>query len=486
MQEGYNRVRSKSSFSFAKKLSMRIRSAILSIFFAFWFFFPSCKSVKAPEPEYKTSAKTFVRELSVINLPVEIPFKALEDQINKKMGNLIYEDQSYTSPTVDDLKLIVLKKRPITVGISGADLLFTIPLNVWGKGRWEACSFCPTVEKETSFDVDVFLRSKVEIQKDYQFRVTTSSGGFEWKLKPVISLGPLNIPIDRLIEGVLEKQIGAVTKEIDKQINGAVNLRAQVEDMWMLAQEPVLLDDSTNTWLRIEPERLFMAPVSGNKTMIKIPLGMEAYIETLTGAKPVVTTKKPLPELKQISKSSNSFAVQVRSRLGFDEATRIATAQLGGKEFTYGKKKIKAEGIRIYGKGERAYIHLIFSGSLKGEMFLSGIPTYNTVSDEFSFSELDYDINSKNVLVKTGNWLLNSTFRNMLQEKLKFSFKPEMDGLRKSMREALKEYKYKDLFTLKGDLGKMNVQDIYVTGDHFDLSLLLSGSANVRINNLGF
>ena len=74
----------------------------------------------------------------------------------------------------------------------------------------------------------------------------------------------------------------------------------------------------------------------------------------------------------------------------------------------------------------------------------------------------------------------------MLQEKLKFSFKPEMDALRKSMRESLKEYKYKDLFTLKGDLGKMNVQDIYVTGDHFDLALLLSGSANVRINNLGF
>jgi hypothetical protein len=166
---------------------MRICSAILSIILASSLFFLGCKSVKPAEPEYAASKKVFVRELSVINLPVEIPLKTLEDQVNKKMGNLIYEDQSYTSPSVDDLKLIVLKKRPITVGISGTDLLFTIPLNIWGKGRWEACSFCPTVEKETSFDVDVYLKSKVEIQKDYQFRVTTSSGGFEWKSKPDFS-----------------------------------------------------------------------------------------------------------------------------------------------------------------------------------------------------------------------------------------------------------------------------------------------------------
>jgi hypothetical protein len=465
---------------------MRICSAILSIILAFSLFFLGCKSVKPSEPDYVASKKTFVRELSVINLPVEVPLKTLEDQVNKRMGNLIYEDQSYTSPSVDDLKLIVLKKRPITVSISGTDLLFTIPLNIWGKGRWEACSFCPTIEKETSFDVDVYLKSKVEIQKNYQFKVTTSSGGFEWKSKPVISLGPLNIPIDRLIEGVLDKQIGAVTKEIDSQINGAVNLRSQVEDIWKLAQEPILLDDSTKTWIRIDPERLFMAPVTGNKTLIRIPLGIEAYIETVTGAKPAPVKLKPLPELKQIAKGSNSFVVQVRSQLGFEEATRIATSQLGGQEFAYGKKKIKAEAIRIYGKGDRAFIHLIFSGSLKGELFLSGIPSYNSETDEFSFTELDYDINSKNLLVKTGSWLLNSTFKNMMQEKLKFSFKPEMDQLRKSMRESLKNYTYKDLFTLKGELGKMNVQDVYVTGNQFDMALLLRGTANLKINNLGF
>jgi hypothetical protein len=34
--------------------------------------------------------------------------------------------------------------------------------------------------------------------------------------------------------------------------------------------------------------------------------------------------------------------------------------------------------------------------------------------------------------------------------------------------------------------GKMNVQDVYVTGNQFDMALLLRGTANLKINNLGF
>lgn len=465
---------------------MRFLAASIFIIPMFCALVPGCKPVKPKEPEYTVSQKRFVPELSVVNLPVDIPLKVLEDQINRKMGNLVYEDMSYTTPTVDDLKLLVLKKRPVTVGISGSELMFTIPLNIWGKGRWDPCSFCPEVEKETSFDVDVFLKSKLEIQKDYQFKVTTSSGGFEWKSKPVISLGPLNIPISSLLEGVLQKQIGSVTKDLDAQINSSVNLRQQVEEMWKLAQEPILLDDSSQTWLSVDPERLFMAPVSGSKTMVRIPLGMEAYIQTQIGQKPAPKQPKPLPELKTVARSNNTFVVQVRTVLRFEDATRIAQAQLGGQEFTYGKKKIKAEGIRIYGKGDRAFIHLVFSGSLKGELYLSGIPVYATETDEFSFTGLDYDINTRNILVRAGSWLLNSTFRNLLEEKLKFSFKPEMDDLRKSLRESLRDYRYKNLFSLKGELGKMSVQDIYVAEGQFDLALRLNGTANVKIEDLGF
>lgn len=444
----------------------------------------SCKTVKAPEPEFAVSTKRFRSVLSTVNLPIELPIKLIEDQVNKKVGTLLYEDNSFTSPAADNLKMIVLRKKPIRLSISGGDLLFTVPVNIWALGRWDPCSFCPAVEKETRFDLDVFLRARPEIRKDYSFALGARSGGFEWKTKPVISLGPINVPIDRLLEDVIEDQLEAVSRDVDRQVNSAINLRSEIEKLWALAQEPVLLDDSTQTWLQINPSALVMAPVSSNKESILMQFGLESYIEGHIGRKPELLEKKLLPELRQSAKSSPGFTVQVRAVLGFNEASDIASRQMLGQEFSYGKRKLKVEGIRVYGKGERAIVHLVVSGSLKGEFYLSGKPVYNTATDELSLEELDYDIQTRNVLVKAGSWLLSSTFRNLLQEKLRFSFAPEMNAIRKSLSESLRQYQYKNVMRLNGNLQKMEVQDIYVGENQFDIALNLLGNAKLTLLGL--
>lgn len=445
----------------------------------------SCKTVKAPEPEYVASTKRFRSVLSTVNLPIELPIRLIEEQVNKKVGSLLYEDNSYTSPAADNLKMIVLRKKPIKLSVSGGDLVFSVPVNIWAMGRWEPCSFCPSVEKETRFDLDVFLRARPEIRKDYSFALGARSGGFEWKNKPVISLGPINVPIDRLLEDVIEEQLSSVSRDIDRQVNSAINLRSEIEKLWSVAQEPVLLDDSTQTWLQMNPTALVMAPVSSNKESILMQFGLESYIEGHIGRKPDPIEKKLLPELRQSAKSSPGFTVQVRAILGFTEASEIAARQMMGQEFTYGKRKLRVEGISVYGKGERAIVHLVVSGSLKGEFYLSGRPVYNTATDELSLEELDYDIQTRNVLVKAGSWLLSSTFRNLLQEKLRFSFASEMNAIRGSLSDALRNYQYKGLFRINGALQKMEVQDIYVGENQFDIALNLLGNAKLVLLGLG-
>lgn len=444
----------------------------------------SCRSVKAPEPVYNASTKAFRPELSTLSLPVEIPIKFIEDQINAQTGSVVYEDRSYTSPTADNLQMIVMRRKAITASISGADLLITIPLNIWAQARYETCSFCPTIEKDTRFDLDVYLRALPEVRKDYSFAMGLRSGGFEWKSKPAVSIGPFNVPIGSLIEGVIEKQLAVVSADIDRKINSGIDLRQEVERLWNMAQEPVLLDDSTQTWMQLEPLALTMAPVSGNKDQIRLQFGAETYLDCTIGSRPDSKVKRALPELRQVNKMPSGFVVQVHAMLGFNEASELASKQLVGQEFRYGKKAIRVEGIRIYGKGERAFIHLVFSGSLKGELYLSGKPKYTPATDMLSFEALDYDIQSKNLLVRTGDWLLRSTFRTMLEEKLQFSYAKEMQALRKSLSEKLKNTQIKDMVRLQGQLQQFEVQDIYVGDNRFDIALNLKGNATVSLNSV--
>lgn len=448
--------------------------------------FSACKTIKPEEPHYETSKKQFTRSVSYVNIPLEIPLQVIENKINSQLKGVIYDDDSYTRPAVDNIKIRVYQNSRIGVAALGNELKFTIPLKIWAQGRYEPCTFCPTIEKQTVFELEVYLSSKVEISKNYKFKINTVSDGFEWKVQPKISIGPINIPIARLLEGIIDKQLQGVTKEIDSNVNELIDLRSNVESLWNLAQEHILLDDTTQTWLKAEPKALLLAPIKSNQSVLSIGLGLETYLETFTGNKPLLKDKKPLPDLRPASRAAEDFSIQIRSELSFEAATAIAKKQLVGQEFHFKKKIIRLEDIQIYGKGDLAYVKVLMSGSLKGELFLSGVPKFNSQTNELSIEQLDYDLHSRSVLVKAGSWLLNGTLQKQLQQQMRFSFDKEISSIRNDLSNRIKKTKYKNLFTLKGNLKEFKVRDVYMAEDHFDIVLDAQGNAKIVFDSADF
>jgi hypothetical protein len=125
--------------------------------------FSACKTIKPEEPHYESSKKQFTRSVSYVNIPLEIPLQVIENKINTQYKGVIYDDDSYTRPSVDNIKIRVYQNNRIGVTAIGNELKFTIPLKIWAQGRYEPCAICPTIEKQTVFEVEVYLRSKVEI-----------------------------------------------------------------------------------------------------------------------------------------------------------------------------------------------------------------------------------------------------------------------------------------------------------------------------------
>jgi hypothetical protein len=263
-------------------------------------------------------------------------------------------------------------------------------------------------------------------------------------------------------------------------------LRQNIESLWSIAQDPILLDDSSQTWLKAEPKALLLAPISSNQTALSIGLGLETYLETFTGNKPLLMEKKPLPDLRPASRAAQDFSIQIRSELSFEAATAIAKKQLVGEEFHFKKKVVRVDDIQIYGKGDLAYVKVVMSGSLKGELFLSGVPTFNSQTNEFSIEQLDYDIQSRNVLVKAGSWLLNGTLQKQLQQQMRFSFDKEISSIRNDLSNRIKKTKHKNLFTLKGNLKEFKVRDVYMAQDHFDIVLDAQGNAKIMFDSADF
>ena len=64
----------------------------------------SCKSIKPVKPEevYAPEKRVYDKEVSVINIPIEIAVADIEKQINAYVKGVIYEDNSYEDNDGDD------------------------------------------------------------------------------------------------------------------------------------------------------------------------------------------------------------------------------------------------------------------------------------------------------------------------------------------------------------------------------------------------
>jgi len=446
----------------------------------------SCKRINPEPPDYKAIQKNIEKKSSFISIPVELPVKLIEDYLNQQFKGEIYADDSYTQPTADDLKLKVWIRERILLNAKDAGIQYSIPLKIWGQGRWRACEFCPELEKQTAFDVDVFLKTSIEVLKNYKIQSSTQSDGFVWKSTPKISFGPFNISIAPIVERAISEQLGEISKEIDKNINRQADLRSHVNDLWAIAQQPYLIDDENNSWMSIQPSAIYLSPIESKNQAIYINLGLECVIDARYGSKPLPRASTPLPDLKFTQRKSDAFTVNVTSSLTFYDAGVMAGMSVKGMEMAYKQKKIVVRDLEIFGKGELAYVRVAFDGSAKGNIYLYGKPRYDSEKNVFYFDQLDYDIKTRNLLLKSADWLANDLIRKKLAERLRFSFDEEVTTMKTGIAEMLQEYKYEDLFVLRGKLKSFKVEDIIVAEDRFDILLYADGNAKLIFTNIKF
>lgn len=446
----------------------------------------SCKRINPEPPDYKLVQKQVERKTSFVSIPVELPVKLIEDYLNQNFKGEIYADESYTQPTADDLKLKVWIRERIQLIAKDAGIHYTIPLKIWGQGRWRACEFCPELEKQTAFDVDVFLKTSIEVLKNYKIQSNTQSDGFVWKSTPKISFGPFNISIAPIVERAISEQLGEISKEIDRNINRQADLRSHVNDLWLVAQQPYQIDEESNSWLSINPMAIYLSPIESRNQAIFINLGLECIIDARYGSKPLPKSTNPLPELKFTQRKSDAFTVNITSSLTFYDAGILAGMSVKGMEMAYKQRKIVVRDLEIFGKGELAYVRVAFDGSAKGNIYLYGKPRYDSEKNIFYFENLDYDIKTRNLLLKSADWLANDLIRKKLGESLRFSFEEEVKTMRTGIADMLKEYRYEDLFVLRGKLKSFKVEDIIVAEDRFDILLYADGNAKLIFTNIKF
>ena len=441
--------------------------------------------------EYKYSEKEIQSEkhLSVLNIPVEIPISELEAQINAKVKGLIYEDNSYEDFENDNLKAKVWKISPIKVVAIDSSFLFEVPLKIWASAGYKISPLGITMSgyKDTEFSIRLRLISKIGISGTWSVKSETYVDSYDWITEPNVKVAGIGIPIKSMVSRLLNRNFDKITQAIDEQVSGNIEFKKSVQLAWQLAHQPVLLSKEFDTWLMITPKSIVMTPLLAKNNILRSVIGIKGYTQTITSAtKPVIPTLPKLPDLAIVEKVSEEFRVGLISLVSYEEAARLATKQFSGEKFSFlaGKYNVEITSVEMYGQNDRLVIKAGLKGSINGSIFLKGVPYYDPVTQKLTLKGLDYDLDTKNTIVKTAGWLLQGQFSRMMESKMVFPIGDQINDAKKTIQNALSNFKIVDGVLLKGTLTDILPDKVYLTPDHIYSVVFAQGKVNLRVDGL--
>jgi hypothetical protein len=426
-----------------------------------------------------------VKEVSTLNIPLEIPLGEVERKINEQLGTVLFEDNSLDNNGGDNLILKVSKRLPLSIEPKGGNLFnIKVPVNIFAKAGYKVEKFGIAVAKyeDTQFDIDLNFLTRLSIESNWKINTSTTPNGYKWISEPKVKIGFFEIPITTIIEKIMDRELPNLVKTVDNEI-GKINLKPQVETAWKAVQEPFLMNETYQAWLKVTPKEVMMTPLSNKGRNVRVSLGMSAITETFLGNKPSGAVMADLPGLKIMDKLDEKFEVGMITEIPYPQLKKMAMEQTGGKtyEFNEGKHKITVMDIDIYGQGEDIIVSTLLSGALNGKVYLKGKPFFDAASNSIKVKDLDYELDTKNKLVKAADWLAHGKFLKMMEPYFSVSVASQLDEAKKKIQENLAGNKLNKNINLNGKLNELNPQNMYVTPNGIQAVILAKGKLEVLV-----
>ena len=439
---------------------------------------------EAPKESYLYKGKQVEKNVSTIGIPFEISMADVERQINANVKDLVFEDNSMDDNNYDNFMCKVYKRDNIVVTTQNEAFTFIVPLKVWVKVGYKVMGMS-IPPQELNFEFNVKFGSKFSISPNWEANVQSFPIGYDWIKKPTVRLAGFDIPLAGLVERALNSKQDAILKALDDAVRKNVEIKKYIVQAWNTAMQPYLLSEKYRTWLKITPTELQMTPLTSVNNKVKATIGILAYTETITGAKPLFTPVLNVPDLKLVNQIADDFKVGIIAEIPLSEAAKLTGDTLVGQNFSFkdGKYNVKVTDIDVYGDGDKMVIKSGLAGNINGKIYFKGTPAYDPATKSVFLDNFDYDLKTKNVLISTANWFFQGKFAKNMKESLTFNIGGQIDDMKKQVQANLNKQVSKGV-TLNGSVLELTPDKVYMTPNSIIAVIKATGKLDIKIDGL--
>lgn len=432
-----------------------------------------------PEPS-KNVPMAYKTNTSFVSMPMEISMKEIENQLNKSLTGLIFEDNNMAD---DKSEMKIWKTNPIKISEKDGKIQSIIPLKIWSKFKYGTDFMGLNDTREINLEGTITLISTAKLS-NWKMNTTSKIEDFEWSESPTILVAGKKVPITYIINPTLSLFKSKIAKKIDEAIEKSCDFKPYVLQVLEKMSTPFQTSEQYETWFKLNPIEMYVTDAVLQKSKISMDLGLKCSMQTMVGQQPKSSFNKDGIVFKPVTKVPEKTTATIAAVSTYESASRVITKNFQGKEFASGNRKIVVQKVAIWAKDGKMIIELDMTGSINGEIYLSGIPNYNTITKEIYFDQMDYVLNTKGILTKTANWLLQGTILKKIQENCRYSIKENLDEAKKNMLPYLANYSPMKGVFVNGTLADFEFEKVELTNDAIIAFINTSGKVNVKIDGM--
>lgn len=400
-----------------------------------------CGSIKPEAPSTANQVvdvKPMPTVASNINIPIKVelkPFIKMADQSFDK------EFKGADKPCSGLRYQYKLKREPIQLSGRGKTVFLGLDVAYGFSGEYcAACVFDNCINPPIPFScgwdeslrrAKIKLKSDIELTSNYRIKSTTSFTEFT----PVdpCRVTFANININDVLMSQIKPELGNLAKMIDAEI-AKQDLKPYILPIWKAFQEDIKIP--ATGYLRFQPQSLSVSEININGSTLNFSVGLTAMptIQSSPWNKPTTG----LPNLTPYKKG-NGFEVYTDLKMSYDSLSKQLFDIMKTESFALGKEKINITSLKLFPAGEKLGVEVGFAGTKKGTFYLLGVPTFEHTKNQIALKNVEYDIATKNVLIKTAKWMMDETIRKKLEAQMVFDVSDLMNLTKKSIGESLNQ-----------------------------------------------
>lgn len=266
---------------------------------------------------------------------------------------------------------------------------------------------------------------------------------------------------------------------------GRIDLKPQFQNIWNQLSNAYAIEGMG--WLQINPSKVRLNRLYGSGDKLHINIGL--------AARPVVRFERPdrknapIPTISNFSRTPG-FNINVDAVLDYDSLSNILTKQIAGKEFVFKKsfinKKFVFQECELMGaKGDRLVMKVKFSGTDNGFFYVTGKPRYDAATKTLSVSEVDFDLKSRDALLKTADWLFSRKITNEIEKMGRYDLRPLVDSTRLNIQQQLNREFIKGMRG-SGIVTDINISTLYPQEDKLVVRVNTTGNLALTVSEMDF